>query len=282
MTLAVEDLVRRIHDRVPAALADEPDAVHGLRTSVRRLRNVLAAFRRYLDKDATAELRSLLKEWGDVLGRARDLEVRAQQVAAAADTAADAAADTAGLDEQARSALLDPLLTAHEQAHADVVRWTRSNRGRDLDRLLTEWAAEPRLGERASQPAKKAARRAVRRQAERTLGSVGELTDLASAHELRKAARRLRHTCEAITREPVGLLGRRTKDLGSAGHRIQSLLGDHRDALLLAEHVHAHAGGSEAYDAVVVGCHEQAVAALADLPAALGELETRAPSPKER
>ncbi|MFD2795768.1 CHAD domain-containing protein [Promicromonospora vindobonensis] len=268
MTLAVQDLVRRIHDRVPAALADEPDAVHRLRTAVRRLRNVLAAFRRHLDKDATADLRTRLKEWGDTLGRARDLEVRAQQAAAAA--------DAADLDEQARSALLDPLLTAHEQAHADAVRWTRSERGQDLDRLLTEWAAEPRLGERASRPAKKAARRAVRRQVERTRGAAGELTDLESAHELRKAARRLRHTCEAIARKPVGLLGRRTKDVGSAGHRIQSLLGDHRDALLLAEHVHTHANGSPAYDAVVGRCQEQAIAALADLPAALGELESRA------
>ncbi|WP_344400196.1 CHAD domain-containing protein, partial [Promicromonospora sukumoe] len=71
--------MRRVHDGVPAALADEPDAVHRLRTSVRRLRNVLAAFKRYLDRDAAAELRSRLKELGDVLGKARDLEVRAQQ-----------------------------------------------------------------------------------------------------------------------------------------------------------------------------------------------------------
>ena len=268
LTLAVGDLVRQIQERVPAALADEPDAVHRLRTSVRRLRNVLAAFRRYLDKDATAELRSQLKEWGDVLGRARDLEVRAAQ--------ADAAADATGLDATARSALLDPLRADHERAHADAALWTRSERGRDLVRLLEAWAAEPRLGERASLPAKKAARRAVRRQAERALDAARDLTGLESTHELRKAARRLRHTCDAITRAPVGLLGRRTKRLASAGHRLQSLLGDHRDALLLAEHVRAHAEGSADYDAVVAGCQERALTALADLPAALGELEARA------
>ncbi|GAB2475797.1 hypothetical protein GCM10027063_15870 [Promicromonospora xylanilytica] len=261
------DLVRRIHDRVPPALADEPDGVHRLRTSVRRLRNVLAAFRRYLDKEATAELRSLLKEWGSVLGHARDLEVRALE--------ASAAAEAAGLGDADRSALISPLERERGRAHADVVDWTRSDRWRDLDRLLSSWAAEPRLGERASQAAKKAARRAVRRQAERTLGRTGELTDLESAHELRKAARQLRHTAEAITRKPVDLLGRRTKDLGAAGHRIQALLGDHRDALLLAEHVQARSNGSAAHDAVVGRCHERALAALADLPAALGELETR-------
>ncbi|WP_157602450.1 CHAD domain-containing protein, partial [Promicromonospora kroppenstedtii] len=71
LSLAIGDLVRQIQDDVPRALADEPDAVHRLRTSVRRLRNVLAAFRRYLDRDAAAALRSRLKEWGDVLGQAR-------------------------------------------------------------------------------------------------------------------------------------------------------------------------------------------------------------------
>jgi CHAD domain-containing protein len=260
--------VRKIRERVPAALADEPDAVHRLRTSVRRLRNVLAAFRKYLDKDSTAELRSRLKEWGDALGRARDLEVRTQQAAALA--------DAAGLDEEARSALLDPLRAAHARAHADVVRWTRSDRGQDLARLLEAWAAAPRLGERASRPAEKAARRAVRRQAGRTLDAARRLADLETAHELRKAARRLRHTCDALTRAPVGLLGRRAKRLGSAGHRLQSLLGDHRDALLLAEHVRAHAGGSREYDAVVGLCQERALTALADLPAALADLEAKA------
>ncbi|GHH79342.1 CHAD domain-containing protein [Promicromonospora soli] len=267
LTLAVNDLVRTIQDRVPAALADEPDAVHQLRTEIRRLRNVLAAFRKHLDKDATAELRSRLKEWGDVLGRARDLEVRTQQAAAAA--------DTAGLDEKARSDLVDPLRTAHAQAHAEAVRWTRSDRCGDLARLMYEWAAEPRLGERASRPAKKAARRAVRRQTDRTLDAAGRLDEPETAHELRKAARRLRHTSDAITRDPVGLLGPRTKDLGAAGHRIQSVLGDHRDALLLAEHVRDQADGSATYDGVVYVCEERALTALADLPAALAELEAR-------
>ena len=267
-SLLVRDHVCRIQERVPAALADEPDAVHRLRTSVRRLRSVLTVFRRYLDKDATAELRSELKAWGDVLGMARDLEVRAEEAAASA--------YAAGLGTSDRSALVKPLVRARTRAHAEVVRWTRSDRGRALARLLEAWAAEPRLGERASRPARKAARRAVRRQTERTLAAVGELSDLESVHELRKAARRLRHTCDTITRAPVGLLGRRTRSLGAAGHRIQSLLGDHRDALLLAEHVRTRADGSPDSDAVVRLCQERALTAVADLPAALGELEAAA------
>ncbi|MFE7507433.1 CHAD domain-containing protein [Promicromonospora sp. NPDC057488] len=265
-------MVRQIQDDVPRALADEPDAVHRLRTSVRRLRNVLAAFRRYLDRDAAAALRARLKEWGDVLGQARDLEVRAQQAAAAA--------DAAGLDDQPRSALVDPLRAAHLHAHDEAVRWTRSEHSRDLDRLLTEWATLPRLGARAGRPAKKAARRTAHRQAVRTLRTAPRLADPDAAHELRKAARRLRHTCDAVTREPVGLLGKGTKDLGSVGHRIQSVLGDHRDALLLAGHVRDHARAyahdPRVYDGVVDLCQGLALAALADLPAALADLERRA------
>lgn len=268
LTLAVQDHVRRIRELGPPALADEPGAVHRLRTSVRRLRTVLAAFRRYLDKDATVELRAELKGWGDVLGQVRDLEVRAREAATAADAVHLGAAD--------RSALVEPLVRARTRAHADLVRWTSSDRGRALARLLDTWAAEPRLGEHTSRPARKAARRAVRHEVGRTLSAVGALADVGSAHELRKAARRLRHTCEAITRAPVGLLGRRTKRLGSAGHGLQFLLGGHRDALLLAEHVRTRTDGSTDSDAVVRLCQERALAALANLPAALGDLEAAA------
>lgn len=275
LTLAVRDLVRRIHDRVPAALADEPDAVHRLRTAVRRLRNVLAAFRRYLDQHETADLRARLKEWGTVLGRARDLEVRAGQAATAA--------DDAGLTAAARAGLVDPLEAERREAHAAAVAWTRSDAGQEVARLLDVWADGPPLRDRASRSARKAARRAVRRQADRTLDAAGALTEPGEAltgpggvHELRKAARRLRHTCDAITRAPVGLLGRRTKRLGSAGHRLQSLLGEHRDALLLAEHVRTRADGPAEYDAVVGRCQERALAALAELPPALADLADRA------
>ncbi|GAA2230382.1 hypothetical protein GCM10010413_29770 [Promicromonospora sukumoe] len=175
---------------------------------------------------------------------------------------------------------MDPLRTAHLHAHAEAVRWVRSERSRDLDRLLAEWAARPRLGDRAGQPAKKAARRAVRRQAARTLEAAPRLADPEAAHELRKAARRLRHTCDAVTREPVRLLGRKAKDLGEVGHRIQSVLGDHRDALLLAEHVRDHArlrtDDSRAYDDDVDRCQGRALSALATLPAALGDLQRQA------
>ncbi|WP_164545270.1 CHAD domain-containing protein [Antribacter gilvus] len=265
LSLAVGELVRRIDDGVPAAIADEPEAVHRLRTSVRRLRNVLAAFRRYLDRDATAGLRAELKVWGDALGRARDLEVRAAQLAEAA--------DAVGLDEEDRSALVDELHAAHERAHAQAVRWTRSRRGRELRKALAAWADAPPLADRAGRPAKKAARRAVRRQADRTLEAAGRLDGPEAAHALRKAARRLRHTCDAV--RSAGLLGGRTKALGRAGHRIQSLLGDHRDALLLAEHVRSQADGSPAADAVVGWCQERSLAALADLPAALADLHAR-------
>src|SRR5918998_3119829 len=75
----VADHVRRIEQRTPAAVADEPDGVHALRTGVRRLRNVLAVYRKVFDSDAVAGLRDRLADFGAVLGEARDLEVRIQQ-----------------------------------------------------------------------------------------------------------------------------------------------------------------------------------------------------------
>lgn len=115
LAAVVADHVRRVEQRVPAALVDEPDAVHRLRTAVRRLRNVLAVNKRLFDDEALTDLRRRLAELGDVLGPARDLEVRS----------ADAAGLTAdlGLADALDERLLAGLRAEHAAAHAAFVRW---------------------------------------------------------------------------------------------------------------------------------------------------------------
>ena len=72
--------LRAISDRLdelePAALADEPDAVHQMRTHVRRLRSVLAAYAPLFDAAVAEALRRRYGEFGRELGTVRDLEVR--------------------------------------------------------------------------------------------------------------------------------------------------------------------------------------------------------------
>ncbi|GAA3551533.1 CHAD domain-containing protein [Nocardioides daeguensis] len=242
----IGDLVAGIRERREPALADEPDAVHQLRTSVRRLRNVLAGFGRYVEKRPARELRDHLASYGAVLGAGRDLEVRAEDCRRV-------------LAELGRTdlepALVAPLLAAHGGAHAVLVDWHASPDAVALDRLLEQWAEDPPFTHRARRPAGPATAKVLRREVRRVLDRAA---DGETSHEVRKAARRLRHVADALGEAA----------LASAGKDIQGRLGDHRDALLLAGHL----GAAGAPAAVIAHVETAASRTLDGLPEALAAL----------
>lgn len=193
---ALRELTQLLGRTDPLARADAPDAVHKMRTVVRRLRSVLAVYSRLFDKPAVAELRSELKYLGIELGRARDAEVRGRRTAAelagvAPHPYADAEVRLVGgarLDyadglERARSYLLSP----------------RYYRLLDALDAFTDW---PPLTEKAA----KRASAEISRDLAKAVATVGRatarVTDAAdpeaALHEVRKAARRLRYAAEAV------------------------------------------------------------------------------------
>lgn len=249
---ALVDVRDRLEEYRPLALADEPDALHQMRTSVRRLRSLLAAYGPVLDAGVVTGLRRRLRELGHELGTVRDLEVRVQ-VAEAALADADEAGRFATPDERARvrSILIDDETAAHDRAHARFAERQRLPRAvarlEELDRVLRD----PPLVERAGRPAHRELARLLDREARRAAKRARRLPDGAGAedlHDLRKAARRLRYAAEAVTQPPVELFGERAVALAEAGDEIHDVLGDHRDELLFAEHLRraaaheAHAG----------------------------------------
>lgn len=248
LTGAVGDLVADLRRLRAPALADEPDAVHQLRTTVRRLRNLLAGYRRYLRRKPADDLRARLASYGALLGEGRDLEVRAD----------DCRRVLAELD---RGDLLDdlvaPLLAGHAAEHARLVAWHATDETAALDAVLDSWAARPLLRrERAARSARSAGRRVVRREVRRVLDRADAAGE--TSHDVRKAARRLRHVAEVAGDDRAAALGK----------EIQSCLGDHRDAVLLAGYL-----WSAGAPAVLVA-HVEVLAgrALADLPDALRRL----------
>ncbi|RXZ48390.1 CHAD domain-containing protein, partial [Agromyces binzhouensis] len=149
--IAVQD---RFHEFLPRALGDEPDALHQLRTNVRRLRSVLGAYGAVFDEAVATELRRRLRELGRELGTVRDLEVRVQVAEAAiadADEAGRFASDAER--ERVRAVLVDDERTAHDRAHARFVERQAlpraAHRIEELDRVL----AEPPFSERAGREA---------------------------------------------------------------------------------------------------------------------------------
>ncbi|MCR1782616.1 CHAD domain-containing protein [Nocardioides carbamazepini] len=218
LTGAVGVLLADIRAGRAPALADEPDAVHRLRTSVRRLRNVLAGFGRYVERRPAGALRDRLASYGALLGAGRDLEVRAEDCRRVL-------AEVGRLDLE--PVLVAPLVAAHGGAHAALVDWHTTPDAVALDRLLGEWARTVPLTARAHRAADPAVAKVLRREVGRVLDRAA---DGEASHEVRKSARRLRHVAEAVGTDDAARLGRLGKD-------IQGRLGDHRDALLLAEHL---------------------------------------------
>ncbi len=285
LAAVVADHVRRLEQRLPAALLDTPDAVHRLRTAARRLRNVLAVYSGVFDGDELAVLRARLATFGHVLGAARDLEVRAAEAAEVA--------GALGLADALDEWLVAGLRDRHRAAHDAFVRWCAGEEMVSTTAELVRWAAGPPPRDDASRPARKTVRRALRRQARKAVRAADALdaerlaqpaapgfdAALEHAHELRKAARRLAHAATAVTKDPTGVLGSRAKALKKAGSGIHDVLGAHRDAVLLAAHARSVGDAAEAdgvprepFDAVAREAERRGREALADLPAAVGRL----------
>jgi CHAD domain-containing protein len=220
----------RLKDLDPAVRRDEPDAVHQMRVTTRRLRSTLQSFPAILPESATGHLRDELKWLGGVLGEARDGEVlsehlRSQLAAVPVEQVmgpvqARITTHFASQNAAARDAVLEALDSGRYFTMLD-----------ELDRLLDD----PPLTAAAAAPADEGLRRAVARAYRRTSrlmssakrAPAGPAHDVA-LHEARKAAKRARYTAE--TAEPV--LGKKAGVLAKHMKAVQTVLGDHQDAVI--------------------------------------------------
>lgn len=290
LTAAVGMRAQVVLDRMPAALEDEYDAVHQLRTAVRRLRSLLAVFRsRFLDDEVT-DLRHRLSTLGDVLGEVRDLEVRAELAGSVlAELRASSDDDPAA---EISATLIDAVLEERATAHAAFVEWWESH-GESLTTALQSWVEDPPLDPTlAEESAKPFLRDAIRSEVRRARTMADRLEvgllegpddrTLADAHRLRKAGRRLRYIADAFTQPPAEVLGKKARRAGKHGSRLQTVLGDHRDALLLGGHARRLAETTSTPEAgadfrtFADVAEARAATALADLPQALKKLRTAA------
>lgn len=251
---AVADLVARLDAAEAAAIADEEDAVHQARVLVRRLRSVLAAYRRHFDRRRVDALRADLRGLGIDLGRVRDLEVRARR---AEEWRSSSAEDWAAYRE-AHHGLVKILVSArHRRLGADLQGFVDDPH----PHLVSDPDPAPVLLEDLAQACER-----VRRAAERVDGS------LASLHEVRKAARRVRYAAQMHLTQPGprgpsvfddATLARLTS-LAAAAEGVQDVLGEHRDDVVFADYLVEH-GETEAAQR----CRERARARLDEYPEVL-------------
>lgn len=243
----------------PAVRRDEPDAIHQMRVTARRLRSTLQSFPAVLHKPAVRHLRDELKWLGGVLGNAREAEVLSEHLRSA----------LAGLPAELVMGGADARVRVHfapreADARDTVTQALDSDRYFALLGELDELLADPPLTSKAAGPARDLLTAAVRRARQRTKRRIsragrtraGRDRD-AALHQVRKAAKRARYAAEAAT--PA--LGKRGRQSATQMKRVQSVLGDHHDAVNARAAareigVHAHLAGENAFSFGLL--HEQA------------------------
>ena len=217
------DFLRLVEHEPAARLGEDIEGVHQMRVASRRLRAALETFAEALPPQLTAqrrELRWIARSLADV----RDLDVQGERLGRAAPllgrkAAASIAAVVGERRERARGTMLAAL---------DSERYVAA-----IDTLADLLRAEPAAGP-GEQPALAAAPALIvhwRRRARRE-GVVIDANSAASAyHNLRITVKKLRYVVEffaPLYDEPAEIYGRQAT-------RLQTLLGDHQDAVLVAD-----------------------------------------------
>ena len=216
----------RLRDTGSSVGAEHPDAVHRMRVTTRRLRSVLAAYRRLFDRTGTEPVLAELRWLAGSLGAARDAEVMRVRLREALDGMPGVAADVRRLVDR-------ELRRRHDVALRAVVRTLDTKRYARLLADLEALVADPPLRGRAAKPAERVLPRLVSRAWHRVESAHDRTSfdhDL-RLHEVRKAAKRARYAADVAS--PV--IGTPATRFGKAHKRIQSVLGDHHDTVVCRE-----------------------------------------------
>lgn len=231
MLAYLSEQVRELKAQDPLVRLDAPDAVHKMRVATRRMRSVLATYRKLLDDaDSVNTLRDELKWLAGVLGEARDAEVMHARLK-------DMIAEEPGelvMGPVARRIDLE-LGADYQKAHAKVLKSLDRPRYFRLLDALESVLFTPHLAPLASKPARKVIPRLVKRDVKRLRSAVRDAqrhtagtSDDPALHQARKDGKRLRYAAEAAAPVNPKNAGR----LADGAHSVQKILGDHQDSVV--------------------------------------------------
>ncbi|MFB6891002.1 CHAD domain-containing protein, partial [Kitasatospora sp. NPDC056327] len=236
--LALDAAVRR----------DEPDSVHRMRVTARRLRSLLKANRRLFDRQGverpTAELRWL----GQVLGRARDQEVLGERLVALVD-----AVPVALRDGTLRGRLTEHYARGYRHAWREAVAELDGGRYFALLDGLDAFAADPPLRRRrAARDAREHLSATLRREQRRTVERLDHALDQEpgpgrdrALHRARKAAKRARYTADEARTGLSGRAAKRAARFAGRTKKLHKALGTHQDTVVARQELVALAGSRE-------------------------------------
>ncbi len=249
----------------PMVRTDEPDAVHQMRVTTRRLRSTLQSFPELFSKAQVGELMAELRWLGEELGTARDAEVLAARFEerlaglpaelVVGPVVARVRGHFAQIGADARAAMREALDSPRYFVLLDSV-----------DQLLEQ----PPDEDEAARPATAVLPRSVRRTYKRTRRRIkhafslppGQPADAghtadAALHEARKAAKRARYAAEAV----APAFGKQARRFAKRMKKVQSVLGGHQDAVIARAAARelgmtAHQQGENAFSYGVIWARE--------------------------
>lgn len=209
---------------------EEPDAVHQMRSAIRRSRSALSTYRRLFKKKAARDLQAELKRLARILGQARDPEVMRDRLLDHLKELPDEHRTT-----PVRGPIEHELGTAYDTGYRRTLEALESGRYYRLLDSLEDFRDHPPVKPRASRPARKVTAKLVDRNAKRldrahkAVDHSLEGTDRdAALHQVRKDAKRLRHAAESAT----VVHGKRAPKVAKTAKRLQGVLGDHQDSVM--------------------------------------------------
>ncbi|MFC4127088.1 CHAD domain-containing protein [Nocardia rhizosphaerae] len=240
VTAALGADIDRLLAAEPDVRADIYDSVHQMRVATRRLRSVLRSYRAVFDTERAAATVTELKWLADLLGVARDAEVRAERFT-------DLLAAHDNVPDEVTAALVGASRDAYTAAHETVLTELDGLRYRHLAETLDRWRTDPpldpALGREKARPVFEHVLGRDRKRLRKLVfaePSAAPADRVELLHDIRKAAKRLRYSCEAAG----DVLGAAATELGADAKRLQTVLGDHRDAVESREAILAAAASA--------------------------------------
>jgi CHAD domain-containing protein len=263
---AFEGAVQRISEADPGARRGDSEGIHRLRTSTRRLRSELRAFREFVEPKWREPLEQELKWLAELLGAVRDLDVLTARLQ-------KAAANDLGGEAGALAPLFRSLAARHQTASQALETGLQSPRYRHLIVLLEQAIQEPGLRDEAWESCRSVLPRLAARAWRRFKKAARDLEPSdrdPEFHDLRKRAKRARYVAELVAPITSGMKDSSASRFIRQITRVQDTLGEHQDAVVasaeiergLAENA-ADAPFVEAAGRLLRGQHEAACAARA-------------------
>jgi CHAD domain-containing protein len=205
-------------------IGEDPEAVHQARVATRRIRSTLRTFSSLLDEEWTDRLRDDLKWLANLLGEVRDTDVLLERFS-------EHLAALPAADAKAGRRLLDRLADQRDQARRRLLGAMAQDKYAQLLEDLVAAAAAPALLPGADRPAAEVMPPLVAkpwRKLRKAVRRAGDDPPDHDLHQIRIRAKRARYAAEAV--EPV--IGKPAEDFADAVADLQSVLGDHQDAVV--------------------------------------------------